>query len=305
MSFFTGKKATTIRNDYGTLNPEQKALTQQLGPQLKSLTANPSFYSGNYTADMTPGEQDVLTQNSRLSALGEKGLSSALLGEFPEDYYQNSVYKPLLKQYKEDIQPSIEESYAGPNGSGYYGSARANAVSKGYRDVYDTLANKRAELAWNAQNNIPNAINAANSLSTTSAAIQAAPRLIKQYGLDKQYEEWTRGKAEQKAYIDQALDFLNISTVTDTYTPVKKSGFQMFTEGAGMGGPLADVMAGNDNWDSTYATGQTINRAGIAAMSGGMGGGGGGAASTTPGYSAGYQMSPAEMARVNKSAYYQ
>lgn len=200
---------------YWAYTPEQKALHQQLGPYLTKALSNTqngelNLYSGDYTAPLTQGEQDVISQNARMSALGEQGLTNLLKGEFPESYYQDTIYNPALKQFQQDVQPQLEEQYAG-NG-GYWGSARAGAVAKGYQDLGDTLAAKRAELAWNVQQNIPNAINAANALSTTGAAIQSTPRLIQQYGLDQEYKEWTRGNEANQKYIDQAINFMGLSS---------------------------------------------------------------------------------------------
>lgn len=212
------KEAET--NPYGQLNPEQTSMTKALGPWLQSAAMNPAQqYTGEYTAPVSSGEQTAIDRNARLSALGEKGLEPLLAGEFPEDYYQNTLYKPMLKQWQEDVQPQVEESYAGPGG--YWGSARAGAVGKGYRDLMDTLAAKRSELAWNVQQNVPNAITAANSLSTTEASIQSIPRIIQQYGLDKKYTEWVRTRPESLPYIQYALNFLGLST--GTYIPAEKA----------------------------------------------------------------------------------
>lgn len=214
---------------YWAYTPEQKAMHQALGPYLTGkMGGDLNLYKGDYTSPLTQGEWDVINQNSRLSALGEQGLGSLLKGEFPEQYYRDTIYQPALKQFQEDVAPALEEQYAGTGG--YWGSARAGAVGKGYRDLGDTLAAKRAELAWNVQQNVPNAINAANSLSTTGAAIQQTPRLIKQYGLDQQYNEWVRANSENQKYIDQALGFMGLSSgVMDVgNTPIQ--------EGSGMGG---------------------------------------------------------------------
>ena len=218
----TNKDSEESYDPYWAYTPEQKAIHQSLGPYLNSkMNGGLNLYGGDYTADLTQGEKDVIAQNARLSALGEQGLGSLLKGEFPEQYYRDTIYQPALKQFKEDIQPLLEEQYAGTGG--YWGSARAGAVGKGARDLGDTLAAKRAELAWNVQQNVPNAINAANSLATTGAAIQQTPRLIQQYGLDQQYNEWVRANQESQKYIDQALGFMGLSSgvmdIGDTNIP--------------------------------------------------------------------------------------
>jgi hypothetical protein len=247
------KQDGTEYDPYAAYTPEQKAIHQTLGPYLKSMmNGQLNLYGGNYTAPLSPGEQDVISQNARMSALGEQGLADLLKGKFPEQYYQDTLYAPALKQFQQDTQPQLEEQYAG-NG-GYWGSARANAVAKGYRDLGDTLAAKRAELAWNVAQNVPNAINAANALSTTGAAIQSTPRLIQQYGLDQQYNDWVRANNANQKYIDQALNFMGISSgVQDVgNTAIPGSGVDL--------GSIANLIgqfAGSGNSSTTTPTGNT------------------------------------------------
>ncbi len=198
-----GKKGKSAEyNPYGGLNPEQIAVNKQLGSYFGNVNAAPSLYGGQYTADFTPEEQAILDRNARLSSLGETGLSTMLSGEFPEEYWKSSIYNPMLKSFKEDIQPQIEEQYAGQ----WSGTPRADAVTKGYRDLMDTLTAKRAELGWQARNAVPEAVSAMGSMGTTGMALANIPREIKQYGLDKQYAEWTRGQTEKQNYVNQGWE---------------------------------------------------------------------------------------------------
>jgi hypothetical protein len=248
--YLSGKKKGSYDiNPYGNLNPEQIATNKSLGTYFGGINNDMPSYGGQYTADLTPEEQNVLDQNARLSSLAEGGLSTMLSGEFPEDYYQNSIYKPMMKQYKEDVQPGIEEAYAGQ----WSGTPRANAVAKGYRDLTDTLAAKRADLAWQARNAVPEAVSAMNSMGTSSALIQAIPREIKQYGLDKQYSEWTRGQEAKQQYVNQALQFLGISTGTATYNPPEPSFWGSMLSGIS-GGVLTGLGAGM----GSSTTGSTV-----------------------------------------------
>jgi len=211
-------------NPYGNLNPEQIALTQKLGPLLSGALGPAQQYTGQYNAPMTQGEQNVISTNARLSALGAQGLEPMLRGEFPEQYYQDAIKKPIMKTYEEEIRPLIQEQYSGP-GEGYWGSARAGAVTKGYRDVLDTLTASRAELGYLAQQGVPAAMDALNRMSATSAQVQELPRLIQDYGLQQKYAEWKRTRPENMQYIDWALEFLGLSTGTAEYQPLEDNKF--------------------------------------------------------------------------------
>jgi hypothetical protein len=284
-----GKKPSVERDPYGTLNPEQKALVQKMGPYLLGRIGNVenNMYTGDYTSPLTQNEQEMISRNARLSALGEQGLQPLLRGEFPEEYYQSAIYRPMLKRFQEDIQPVLEEQYAGPSGGGYWGSARAGAVGKGYRDLIDTATAERGKLAWNVQQNVPLAIGAANALSKTEAEIQQIPRLIEQYGLDQKYKEWVRANEADQQYINDALNFLNISTVTEKYKKGQKGligdlgalvGAAIGTliapgVGTGMGAQLGGSIGGQFD-ESGYDGGSQLGS--MFSMFGGMGGGGGG-----------------------------
>jgi hypothetical protein len=324
MSFMSGKKAGYTIHDYGLWNPMQKQLGGTTLEYLNNiLKGNVPKYTGDYTAPLTSGEQDMISRNARLSALAETGLQPLLKGEFPEDYYQQSIYKPMLKQYQEDIQPLIEEEYAG---QGYWGSARANAVAKGYRDLYDTLASKRAELGYQAMRDVPTAINAANALSTTEGNIQQIPRLIKQYGLDQQYKEFMRQQNVSQEAANQALKFLDISTVLPEFKEGEAGNWGMIANIAGLalapftGGAslIAAPLLAQGIDAATSPTGQGGLGSQMSGAAAGLGStvgfgssfgnlnalrSGSGFTPTTPGYQAGYKLSPSEMAKINQGNY--
>jgi len=258
--FFKGKKPRIEYSPYGAFTPEQKALSQNLGTQFNvGVGGQQPSYQGQYASPVTSAEQEAIDRTSRLSALGESGLAELMSGKFPEEYFQTNVQDPLMKTWREDIQPLIQEQYSGP-GEGYWGSARAGAVSKGLRDTMDTLAAKRSELALQAKQWPLQAAGAMSTMSEAERAAQSLPRLVKQYGLDQQYAEWVRGREEGAKYIDQALSFLNIGSVTreeyagepgvfDSWKDFGKKllspqGIASLVTG-GMGGGLSSGLGGN------------------------------------------------------------
>lgn len=218
---FEGSEEET--NPYGQLNPEQIEINKQLGSNLKSLlTTGAPGYTGEFTADMTPEEQALYDQTGRLNALAEEGFGNLLKGEFPEEYYQSAIYRPMMKEWTENIQPLLEEQYAG--GGSYWGTPRADAVRGGLRDVTDTLAAKRAELGLKAKEWPITAAPAYASYAQGVGNVLATPRLIKQFGLESKYADWLRASPNNATYINAALAFLGQST--GTYKPAEKSMFE-------------------------------------------------------------------------------
>lgn len=314
-----GKKGGYEVDPYGTLNPEQKSLLQALGPQLQSKIANgEDLYSGDFTAPLTQGESDIISRNSRLSALSDQRLADLISGQFDEQAFQDAVYKPLLKQYQEDILPQMQEQYAGSGG--YWGSARADAVRGQYQDMQDTLAAERAkQLMANKQLSLQ-ALTAAPGVASGNMAIQAVPRQISQYGLDQKYNDYVRTSNQNQQYVNQAMQFLNLSTKTSTYTPGKQGmigtlgtigGAALGTliapgVGTALGAQLGGSIAGSFDESGVGSSGGGGNMD-LMSIFNSMGSGGSstGSNAMTPGYSAGYKLSPSEMAQILKSAYYQ
>ena len=206
---------------YGQLSPEQRSVMQTMGPQINSrIAAGPQYYDKSLTAPWTGGEQDNLEMWRRLQKQGEASFTDLMSGKFPEDYFQKSIYQPMLKQYQQDVVPAIQEQFSGP-GNTYYGGARANAVSKGYTDLYDTASALRAQLSKEARELPLQVMPAAESMIRSGAGFEAAPRLIDQYDLTAKYNEWTRGNNEYKSYLDTALNFLGVSSVSAQYQEPK------------------------------------------------------------------------------------
>lgn len=253
---YLGSKTKTKIDPYGNLNPEQIKMFKATAPQIQErATADPSSYQykGQFTAPLTQGEKDVISQNSRLSAVSQPMWETMInplntqgeLGTALNNYYKDAIYSPMLKSYQEDIAPQIEEQYAGYGG--YWGGARADAVRKGYRDLYDQLTAQRSKLAYDALVNAPNVANQYADFATKSAEIQAKPRLVDQFDLTAHYDDWTRAGETSRKYIDQALNFLDIQAQTAKETrPYAAAGSALTTLG-GAAGAYAGMANGITN----------------------------------------------------------
>jgi hypothetical protein len=229
MSFFDtlfGTKGEYKTDPYGAFNPEQTALNKQLGPLLQSTLSNGApTYTGNYTAPLTASEQEVLNNQNRLSNMVSGWSSSFQPGYINPETNATELSNLNSQFYGSGNSPGAkalaEEQFAGPSGS-YWGSARAKGVLDTYNDTVTTpYQNWRSTALQNSYNNALAYSNNVSTLNTANEALQQVPRLIEQYGLDQQYKEWTRGQEANQKYINSALDFLNISSATSTYTPGK------------------------------------------------------------------------------------
>lgn len=262
MSFWKGSKGTAgyyTRDDYGAWNPEQKTTNKGLSGVLNTALAGElPQYSGEFAAPLSEYEQQIQDNNARLNAM-----SGSWSDKFQPGYIDPEVasttYKDLNRQfYGNEIDPGVkaltEEQFAGTGG--YWGNARAQGVLGAYKNtVTDPYNTWRANALQNSYTNALNYGKTVSDLNTAGAAVAAIPRSVAQLGLDKEYAEWIRTRPENKDYVDAALNFLNLSSVTNTYTPgtaMKKSGFQQIAGELGWGtSAIADAMSGTGDYSNT------------------------------------------------------
>jgi hypothetical protein len=115
--------------------------------------------------------------------------------ETTEQYYQQAVRAPALREWQETVEPTIREAYAGP---GYWGSARAQAQAKGAEDLATELGRQRATLYYQDELARRQAAEAAAQREATYGAPYAATE-AELMGTAGQY---ARMIEEQKALSD-------------------------------------------------------------------------------------------------------
>jgi len=197
-------------NPYGALTPEQRSLMGELGPLLEARSKNANLYGGQLSTGLTDLEKENVARFGRLGALGEDTFSNLLSGKFDEQEFQKGVIAPTVADYKQYIQPLIDESFAGPGG-GFYGSARGEANRRSGTDLARGFAGQRYAGQQQARTNALAAGQIAPGFFSSISQGIALPRVIKQYGLDRQYNEWVRGEKQKQDYVNAALNFMNIS----------------------------------------------------------------------------------------------
>lgn len=200
-------------NPYGTLNPEQTRLTQSLGPELNRRATGgyqQYLYGGQLNASITPEEQLVVDNATRMNALANN--TYAQIGQYDpatfNQQYDTQVADPTFNSYKRNVLPSIQEAVPG------FSTARANVTARGLQNVSDQLSTQRLGAQQAQQNIALNALTGASNYNTNAANIAAIPRIITQAGLDRQYQDFLQANEQSANAINQALQFLGISTVS-------------------------------------------------------------------------------------------
>ncbi|HCO95913.1 MAG TPA: hypothetical protein DIU00_18580 [Phycisphaerales bacterium] len=128
-------------------------------------------------ADLFSTPQNVGTPLFKETGAATKGLLTGqagaqnLTGQDVEDYFNATFRDPAMKSLKEDVNPAIDEAFAGP---GFHGSARSQERVRAAQDTSDWLGTKRGELNWNTllRNQTLDEAKAGRSLSALPAAMQ-------------------------------------------------------------------------------------------------------------------------------------
>lgn len=243
VGFLSGKKAK--RDPYGTLNPEQRGLAQALGPYYnQTLAAGPQRYSGELVAPMGDMELDALTRSQAL--IGQTGQSLASLQNFQnyDQLFRDEVETPTMDFWKREIQPTLEEALP------TFSTARAGVLSRNLLGVGEQLAQQRWKGRLDARNQALTAAGYAPGVSQEMTRAASVPREIEQAGLNKAYLDYTQANAEYANSINQMLQFLGISTVTQT----PDTRWQNAIAGALGGAQIGLGMAGSGGTGSAGAT---------------------------------------------------
>ena len=133
--------------------------------------------AGNYADLFTTPQQPVGMPLNAETGEATKGLLTGQMGarkltpQDTEDYFNTSYRDPAMKSLREDVNPAIDEAFAGP---GFFGSARSQERVGAAQDTSDWLGTKRGELDWNVllNNNAIDEAKAGRTLSTLPAAMQ-------------------------------------------------------------------------------------------------------------------------------------
>jgi len=132
--------------------PEQYAVMTPLAAAIRRGIEQPvPTYPGQMYVPRTPEESAYFQQVPGIAEqiaqartrLGQPAYE--VTPETTEQYYQQAIKAPMMKEWREIAEPAIREAYTGP---GYWGSARAEAQARGAETLATELGSKRAELSY-------------------------------------------------------------------------------------------------------------------------------------------------------------
>lgn len=99
--------------------------------------------------DELTGFESMIPGQAAVSGDLSTALVNALQGQFPEEYFSTAIAGPLRRTFERETRPAIAEEFVGPGT--YWGTARAGEVIKGRTRVEEDITARRAELAYQTQ----------------------------------------------------------------------------------------------------------------------------------------------------------
>jgi len=93
--------------------------------------------------------ESMIPGQSAVSEELHNALLNALQGQFPEDYFTQSIAAPVRERFESETAPAIREEFAGPGT--YWGSARAGKVTGERGRMEQGITGARSELAYQTQ----------------------------------------------------------------------------------------------------------------------------------------------------------
>lgn len=236
MSLFGKKPKVSTTKPQNRLDPQQQTIENVLtGVLQKGPEAAAQPFQGPFAAPLSPLEQTSLAAleqramnlaggNTGVIGQGEQALSQVLQGgpqDF-EDFYRETVFKPLQKEFSEIVLPTVTAQFARGAGSSY-GSDRLRAVTRATEDFTNTLARERAQLAFDTANQaeqrrlqalglLPSVAGAQTNELLSLLSAGAVPRAVSQADVTGRYQEFVRAQDQQNQRIAQMLSFLGIPT---------------------------------------------------------------------------------------------
>jgi len=209
-------------------------LSTMVGQASTGITSGVPSYPRQMYVERTPEEERYFSSVYDNEANRVAALNQILSGkpayeitpETTEQYYERAIRDPALRDWETAVKPGIREEFVGP---GYWGSARAEAVTKAGEKLASDLAAKRAELYYADEQARRAALEAGATRQAQfgpgAAAAEAATmgsagqyaRMIEQEKVTGDFQRWLMGEAVDgealgaySPYIQIALNLLGI-----------------------------------------------------------------------------------------------
>jgi len=208
---------------FESLTGAQQGVSQQFTDALKNAFAGMQD-KFTYKPTMADTMKGYNPYGGEVGQATKDALLRALSGEFPEEYFRESIGGPTRDTFRRETAPAVREEFVGPGT--FWGTARAGAVSGERGKMEDNLAAIRGELGYKAQ------VMALNAVGTSLEAQQNAQRMAQQEyltNLQISFQDYMKSHPEMSESLQSALEYLNIPMLA-TYQEYDEGGNNALSE---------------------------------------------------------------------------
>lgn len=213
--FLFGEKPKMETQQLPRWSPEQQELMKKFAGWAGADAGEPgeaypgeSPYGGDVSQLSLAGLESMFGPEGLMAGAGEK-MSDIIKGgpEDFEEYYQKSVYDPMMEQFEEDIIPGIRRGMA----PAYWGTERLGMEEQAREDLMQSLVGSRAQMAYGARE---------SALNRSLQAIGMTPQMMGTYagGMEAgarpgtwEYSEWLRQEEDPMRKMQMILQALGLS----------------------------------------------------------------------------------------------
>lgn len=239
--------------EYKTMSlhaPWQQQLTGRLQEMLGRSPTTPYEGALPGSAGMAPIEQLSLQGLEGMFgpeggfAQGQTALSGLLSREGWDEQFQEGVADPMMRQFQEDILPSMERNLA----KQYFGSGTQKMMGQGYEDLMSRMSQERGrqyESSLNRQlgavtQGLPGMVGALGG----AQQLGSLPRMLEEGKIAGEYGEFQRMQGGQQQWINNLMNALNVRSIENVASVIPgQTGFLQEMAG-GIGAGLGGAMGG-------------------------------------------------------------
>ena len=204
-----GTKKNSWEDIIGTM-PSITGEQQAVGTPLSEYLSEAISGVGNQPTFEEWSEQGNVPDmfGGALGSQAQGAYAQALSGQFPTDYYNQSIYKPAMAEWNDNMMPAIKESYVGTGA--ITGTEVGDRLAREGLKVQANLNANKAQLGYQAQ----------------QTATQASQAYVDQYQnqLGIAYQNYIKQNPDTSTILQAALSYLNIPMMAVYQKPVKDTG---------------------------------------------------------------------------------
>ena len=194
--------------------PQQQTLGS-LGQYFQQLNPQSFNYSGQLTAPINAGQQQVVGQMGQLGQ--EANQTYANIGQYDPNtinqQFNSDIEQPAMANWQQNIAPYLRESMPA------FSSEQGNVLSRSALTEQNNLDQMRMGYQQGQEQIAGNALTQGAAFNQANMAIQSVPQEIQQAGLTNSYNAFVQSNTQYQQSVNQMLGYLGIQSQAAVQNP--------------------------------------------------------------------------------------